>query len=143
MRAIAAPVSHADGGAPLTPMIDVIFQLLIFFLCTAAFDTPEQLLPASVSQQGAALAAAPDPLPREPVEVGVAGGAGAVTFAINGRPVADRAALRATLERLRPVAADAPLILDVADEVAVADLVDVYDLCRSLEFADVRFAVRR
>ena len=33
----------------LTPMIDVVFQLMIFFVWTASFEIPEQLLPTTVS----------------------------------------------------------------------------------------------
>ncbi|MFP6692187.1 MAG: biopolymer transporter ExbD, partial [Pirellulales bacterium] len=32
----------------MTPMIDVVFLLLIFFVCTASFQIAEQFLPNSV-----------------------------------------------------------------------------------------------
>ena len=34
--------------AKMTPMIDVIFQLQIFFLCTAGFAKPESILPTEL-----------------------------------------------------------------------------------------------
>ncbi|HBT77287.1 MAG TPA: hypothetical protein DEB39_10285, partial [Planctomycetaceae bacterium] len=36
----------------MTPMIDVIFLLLIFFICTASFQRIEQLLSANLALPG-------------------------------------------------------------------------------------------
>ncbi len=46
---------------PMTPMIDVVFLLLIFFVWTSRFDRPEEDLPAR-----AALEALPGVKPQEP-----------------------------------------------------------------------------
>ena len=35
----------------MTPMIDVVFLLLIFFLATASFEVIERMMPAGMSQQ--------------------------------------------------------------------------------------------
>ena len=35
----------------MTPMIDVVFLLLVFFLCTASFEQPEEDLAASLVVQ--------------------------------------------------------------------------------------------
>jgi biopolymer transport protein ExbD len=37
---------------PLTPMIDVTFQLLLFFLLTMTFRLPEGMIPGALPQQG-------------------------------------------------------------------------------------------
>jgi len=50
---------------PLTPMIDVTFQLLLFFLLTMQFHKAEGQLPADLPKLGSAVAAAVTPL--EPV----------------------------------------------------------------------------
>ncbi len=51
-------------GIRMTPMIDVIFLLLTFFVLTAKFQEPEQLLPISVSgAQALTPPAAQEPLP--------------------------------------------------------------------------------
>ena len=47
-------VFHRDQGAleiKMTPMIDVVFLLLVFFVWTASFHAVEYLLPSSLSQQ--------------------------------------------------------------------------------------------
>lgn len=51
----------------LTPMIDVVFNLLIFFLCTGNFNQPEGLLPSRLPKHHGVAAA--DELPTSPIRV--------------------------------------------------------------------------
>ena len=60
------PPSHLQP--PLTPMIDVTFQLLLFFLLTMRFALPEGQLPADLPRLEAPAAGA---APLEPVRVRV------------------------------------------------------------------------
>ncbi len=52
------PSSHLSGtsdvSSAMTPMIDVVFQLLIYFLCTASFAMSEQTLPTTLPPTGSA-----------------------------------------------------------------------------------------
>ena len=53
------PSHHDDRrqtDVAMTPMIDVVFQLLIFFICTASFQLAEELLPTSLAITGDAAA---------------------------------------------------------------------------------------
>lgn len=50
-----------------TPMIDVVFNLLIFFLCTGSFNQPEGLLPSRLPKHHGV--AASDELPTTPIRV--------------------------------------------------------------------------
>ena len=45
-----ASTAHRDRNptVQMTPMIDVVFQLLIFFICTASFAAVEELLSLSL-----------------------------------------------------------------------------------------------
>ena len=48
------PARHRDAGgfdATMTPMIDVVFQLMIFFVCTASFNLTEFVLPSRITAQ--------------------------------------------------------------------------------------------
>ncbi|MFV2070278.1 MAG: ExbD/TolR family protein, partial [Pirellulales bacterium] len=48
----------------MTPMIDVVFLLLIFFVCTASFQVAEEMVPVHLPAAGiAAEVAVNDPLP--------------------------------------------------------------------------------
>ena len=51
------PSSHGrrdDLDVKMTPMIDVVFLLLVFFVWTASFQVAEQILPSRVSQAAGA-----------------------------------------------------------------------------------------
>ena len=41
--------SAVDMDSAMTPMIDVVFLLLIFFVWTASFQIVEQILPSEIS----------------------------------------------------------------------------------------------
>jgi biopolymer transport protein ExbD len=128
----------------MAPMIDVIFQLLIFFLCTAGFTAVESVLPTTLPRMGA-LAAAP-PRPHEDVEIvriELSGDESGVQIRMNGRALADDAELFARLKLVAGVAPRTPVVLDVAPTVPVGRAVDVYDGVLSAGLASVHFAARR
>ena len=43
--------SDTDMDSAMTPMIDVVFLLLVFFVWTASFQIVEQILPSEMSAQ--------------------------------------------------------------------------------------------
>ena len=43
--------SSSDLDSAMTPMIDVVFLLLVFFVWTASFQIVEQILPSEISAQ--------------------------------------------------------------------------------------------
>ncbi len=45
----------------MTPMIDIVFNLLIFFLCAGNFNQPEGLLPSRLPKSHGVAAAGDDP----------------------------------------------------------------------------------
>ena len=51
----------------MTPMIDVVFNLLIFFLCTGSFNQPEGLLPSRLPKHHGV--AAGDEMPSSPIRI--------------------------------------------------------------------------
>ncbi len=42
--------NRADVELAMTPMIDVVFLLLVFFLATASFEKIEQSMPTAIGQ---------------------------------------------------------------------------------------------
>ncbi|MEL6329253.1 MAG: biopolymer transporter ExbD [Planctomycetota bacterium] len=82
---------------PITPLIDVVFLLLIFFLVTASFSTPQDQLSAGlISEDGGS--GRVDLLPQ--IVLVSADADGAPSYTIGSRTVGDEAALREILERL-------------------------------------------
>lgn len=128
--------------AALTPMIDVIFQLLIFFLCTAGFGRPEDLLPTPLPK------APPNPKevaaqPGHPriARVQLRGRGNHLQVFLNQRRLPNLADLLEKLTALGQISKDLPIILDIAPEVLLADVVSVYDGCLAAGLRRIHFAV--
>lgn len=132
----------------MTPMIDVVFQLLIFFVCTVNFQAIEKSLPATprLPATGGG-AAANRPIPPEledlrQVEVLLARNNGATGWTVNGDACVnlhDVERRLAALARVRYYKAIVPVVLDAADDVPLADAIDVYDLALQLGYEKVQF----
>ena len=147
------PYHRDDRGrmdVKMTPMIDVIFLLLIFFVCTASFQPPEEILPTSLSLPGtidSQIRVEPELEDLDEVVVKVFLEGGDAYCRVNqqeprsleeDRAVEEvRAVLVAIARRVKP---DVPVILDVAGDVPMEDVIDVYDLCRQAGLEKIRFA---
>jgi biopolymer transport protein ExbD len=129
----------------MTPMIDVVFLLLIFFVCASVGQIRESTLPtplAAGSIEAADPIEAPKPLGEVWIRLARRGaGEGAVTTAeVNNQQYEDWDRLRGTLRELASVAPEIPVILDIGQSVPVGDFVDIFDTCRSAGFDDIQFA---
>jgi biopolymer transport protein ExbD len=140
--------AKARFDVQMTPMIDVVFQLLIFFVCTVSFQQPEQRLSASPrvtvsSGSGSSTRAVPPELEDlRQVDVVVARSDVRTTWTVNGDPCANLDDVRrrlGALARLKQFKTIVPVVLDVADDVPMADAIDVYDAALLLGFEKVQF----
>ena len=110
----------------MTPMIDVVFLLLIFFVCASIGQIPESTLPtplAAGSIEAADPIEAPKPLGEVWIRLARRGaGKDAVTTAeVNNQRYEDWDRLRGTLRELASVAPEIPVILDIGKSVPVGD----------------------
>lgn len=132
----------AEGDAVTTPMIDVVFLLLIFFVCTASFQVVESILPSRLLAAGGQPAETPPdiepPLERVLVRTAIEGGQPAWT--VNERACQSLSDVRAVLAAVFEIDTELPVILDVAGDVPLGNAIDVYDLCRVVGFGRVQFA---
>ena len=80
----------------MTPMIDVVFQLMSFFMCSLKVVAPEGDFDIRMPLGAAAVAAAPDDQQVPPVRVKLSAGPdGALAgIAMNGQPIGDFEELR-------------------------------------------------
>jgi biopolymer transport protein ExbD len=135
----------------MTPMIDVVFLLLVFFVCASIGQTPDKLLPATLDAGASALVnpadTAPDHEPWDHQQVrihlrhsGVPGQPPVVE--LNEQPLAGMPDLEQRLKRLAAVDPLSPIILDIDDQVQVQQFISIYDLCQSLSFRKISFAAR-
>ena len=142
-----SPVHRRRIGAnplasAMTPMIDVVFLLLVFFLCTASFEQPEEDLAASlvVETSSAAGGAGEFALPEALDEVNVTGRLtpGGVVWSVNDGPtVASPAELARLLAQLAAIDRGLPVTIDSGPKVPLADVVQAYDASRVAGFGRV------
>ncbi len=140
------PPYHRDGwnlGATMTPMIDVIFQLLVFFVCTASFQAAEEVLPTSLSLPGGVesqIEIDPEWKDLDEIVVKILWLEGGIGWEINQRRYARLDDVQAVLAGVAQVKIDLPVILDVDDDVPLENVIDVYDVCRQLRLQRIQFA---
>ena len=148
MRRPSPLVDHDDTvqmESAMTPMIDVVFLLLVFFVWTASFQIVEQILPSEMSSQ----MGSETPLPVEPppemdfdnVVIRVALQQDQPTWWLNDVPVGSLDELRAQLAAIAGVNTAAPVILHPDPAVPMGAVIRTYDAAKLSGFAKVSFAV--
>jgi biopolymer transport protein ExbD len=129
----------------MTPMIDVVFLLLVFFVWTASFQIVERLLPSNLSQVTGTLPQETDEPPPieedfDKVVLRVRWIAGRPQWRINQVDVASLQQVRGRLESIVAIKQDAPVVLHPDKEVPLGHVIDLYDLTRLVGFAQIQFA---
>jgi len=131
-------------GLQLTPMIDVIFQLLIFFIVNIKFRTLEGLLKAFLPK--ANTTPAPDPW-KDKVFIQIAEPTpGTLVVALNGRPVGGTTEKQkyAELERKLAGIKDSfdkmpPVIIDADRRLPYKYVIYALNVCGKLDLENVMF----
>ena len=130
----------------MTPMIDVVFLLLIFFVCASLGHMPESLLGIDLSQGSTESVdlnppPEPDPMVTQLWLKLYPSPTGSATFVeLNQREFRDLDELEAALASLGEIAPDSPIILDVDGDVVAGDWVRVDDACRAAGFESIQYA---
>lgn len=121
----------------MTPMIDVVFLLLVFFLTTASFQRLEKLLPSSVSASSdSTLGESQDTPPVPPQEdihdcvIKIRRLENQIEYQWNGVRVESLEAIEQRLIGILKVRADIPIIVDPDDSILAGDALGVYDLVK-------------
>jgi len=136
---------RVDAETTMTPMIDVVFLLLIFFVCASLGQVRESLLATELaggSIEQARAAPVERPVGEAWVRLTRAGGETRVelegqVFDGDGRFTR----LAAFLATLADAARELPVILDIDPDVPLGDMIRVYDACRAAEFDSIHFAI--
>ena len=131
----------------MTPMIDIVFLLLIFFVCASVGQIKESLLPTELS---AGSVESPDVSVENQPLVGelwlhlrrTERNRTVVEFDNPefGRRFEDFNRLKTQLLKLANAAAEMPVILDIEATVPVGDVIRIYDTCRAANFESIHFA---
>ena len=126
----------------MTPMIDVVFLLLIFFVCTASFQVAEQILPANFLASGTEAPETdidPEPV-LETVIVKIGIPDQAVRWDVNGRLYHSLDQVHRVMAKVAEIDATVPVVFDVEGSVPIFHVIDAYDVCRQVGFAKIQFA---
>lgn len=144
MRIPSSTSGRGDGfDSTMTPMIDVVFLLLVFFVWTASIQAVEYLLPSSLSAVAGSAEASSDPPPPpdfEPVVVKIVWLGDRPGWIVSGNATDQLSNVRQTLETVAEIKRDLPVIIDPAPEVPLGDVIDVYDIARLVGFEEIQFA---
>ena len=126
----------------MTPMIDVVFLLLVFFVWTASFQVVEYLLPSELSTLLGNQAALEEPPPEadfEDVVIRIHWTGDQPGWTINDQQADSLAQLHQRLQAIAQVKQDAPVILHPDEEVPLGDVINVFDLSRLIGFEKIQF----
>ncbi len=147
--------SRTSVDSVMTPMIDVVFLLLIFFLTASSFQKLEKTLPSAVASAPDQKSKGTDSNPQldSPttdlsdvvVEIQLPSGNAAaqtVRYVVNSEPVDSYQTLEARLKAILKVRLDVPIVIDPADRVPSGEAIRVYDMVR-LNGATAVFLVAR
>lgn len=127
----------------LAPMIDVVFLLLVFFVCTASFRRSEYLLPAHINPgAGQKLELQHEPVPPDARShvVMLETDDGRVQYRLDDKVVSELRDLTVALRKLAEDNTEVPVVLDISPDVPVGDMIRVYDTLRELGFGQIKLA---
>ena len=123
----------ANSGVPLTPMIDVVFLMLCFFVTSQIFAQWETEI--DVTLPTATTGEMPQRLPGEVILNVLSDG----TVVVNGQTLADEQ-LRAMMDRLVALFPGQPVLLRADKSTAYEHVVRVLDVCRQADIWNISFA---
>jgi len=120
----------------LAPMIDVVFLLLIFFMCTTSFRKMERDMPSQMPEIGRGKQQDFDP-----VRILVSRVPKGVLVRCNDVPCATFDALIARLRALRAIA-EVPVVIEGQPDVPFGYMVATLDAAYQAEFRKVAFSAK-
>ena len=121
----------------MASMIDVVFLLLIFFMCTSSFVRPEKSLRARLPEASPTDAASGDDL--DPVRIRLLPVGQAVSITCDSQPCATIDDLLLML-RARRSMGQPPVIIAGHDDVPFGHMVAALDACRAVQLEHVAFS---
>jgi biopolymer transport protein ExbD len=136
--------TQVDMQTAMTPLIDVVFQLLIFFICASTGHMKELLLATDFRSGAVGSVVAPEiEKPLGEVTIQLKRNEDSTVAFLEGREFQELPKLGATLRALAEASTDVPVTLDIAGDVPLGDVIYVYDVCRAANFRSVNFAVSK
>lgn len=134
-----------DMNSTMTPMIDVVFLLLIFFVWTASFQVIEHVMKSEMSAEvGSAESDPLEPLPEQDFDkivVRIGWDGTQPTWNVRESPVSSIEEVETILQSIAAIKIDAPIILHPDSIVPLGHVIEAFDLSKQVGFQKVSFAV--
>lgn len=128
----------------MTPMIDVVFLLLIFFVWTSSFELPEFDLASAIAEPPAGgsqvSSTRPPPEAFDEIVIRLSMGDARIMIELNGQLLAGNAELRERLGEILALGVQPPVIIDPSPQITMNDAVRAYDSARLAGADRVLFA---
>lgn len=140
---------RASMDSMMTPMIDVVFLLLVFFLTTSSFQRVEKLLPSSVSADSTSPMGGNSEQPPSEAASDVSDcvirisrvGTG-LQYRFNDAPMPTLEALVQRMQAVIRIRPDVPIVVDPDDAVTAGEALQIYDLAKGSGGAAVFMVAR-
>ena len=129
----------------MTSMIDVIFLLLIFFVCTANFERLEAILATELTSSGvtgSVSVAQPEILNLDQARITVSYKNNQPAWQVEGRNCRSLRDLQAILVQIARAKNDFPLVISCDENVPVEFWLDVIDACRQVGLKNISFELQ-
>jgi biopolymer transport protein ExbD len=123
----------------MASMIDVVFLLLIFFMCTSSFRGQESDLPTQLPQVGGGAPGLQADF--DPIRIRVSKVETGVRVALDGRPCVSFDDLGEQLEKRRRLA-DVPVLIEGDPAVPFEYMVASLDACYEADLTRVAFSAK-
>ncbi len=143
------PHTQQDGSLELkmTPMIDVVFLLLVFFVWTSSFEIPEFDLPSAIAEPpaGGTEVSSEQKPPTEvfdEIVIRLTQPEASLLIELNGQTVDEIDDLKQRLAEIIALGVQPPVIVDPSDEITMNVAVQVYDAARAAGADRVLFAAQ-
>jgi len=137
---------NGSSDVAMTPMIDVVFLLLVFFVWTASFQTVELLLPSRLNVASGTGDNSEIPLEQIDVEQVVIRLASsvddAVLWSVNNEQLPGMDAVRQRLAAVASIRTDIPVVVDPDDSIRLGPVIDAYDLAMQQGFENIQFTTK-
>lgn len=135
--------SETDLNTAMTPMIDVVFLLLVFFVWTASFQIVEYILPSELKPQLGSQSTdpveAPPPSDFEDIVIKINWNGQSPQWLVDGKPSASVQAVGEKLKMLPDTSVT--VIIDPNQSVPLGFVIETYDTVKLSGFNKISFAV--
>jgi biopolymer transport protein ExbD len=136
MRLTRKKHGNTSMSLNMAAMIDIVFQLNIFFLVTSSFIQVEKELP---TQMPSVNTSAVKPAEFEPIRLHLTRTTDGVLVSCDGTPVESFDALAGMLKARRAIA-DVPVIIDGQEKVPFGNMISALDACYRADLKKVAFS---